>query len=101
MLLNLRNFILPIFLTLQTAYCWKCFYDAQFLEYDDNYGSLIRAFVISLLALLILIFVWLKRRHWIENSKLVAIVWLFLGSPATLAVAAIYYQEIFGTTLAN
>ena len=101
MLLSVRSFILPLFLTLQTFYCWTSFYKAQFLEYDDNYGLLIHSFIISLATLVILIIIWFRKRHWIISNKWLVMVWLISGSPLTFLVAAIYYQYIFGITLAN
>jgi uncharacterized membrane protein len=100
-ILNTKKVILPILLTGQTIYSWTFFYKAQFLEYDDNYGMLIHGFIISSVTLLILIIIWFRKRQWIKDTAEASIIWLCASSPVTLAIAAIYYQNIFGLTLAN
>jgi hypothetical protein len=88
-------------LTVQTVYCWTTFYQAQFLEYDDNYGQLIHSFIISLATLVALTIIWFRKRQLIKDIKVAAIIWTFIGSPLTFIIAAIYYQTIFGTVLAT
>ena len=101
MLLRPKKIILPILLTLQTIYSWTCFYKAQFLPYDDNYGMLIHGFLISVLTLFILGIIWFRKRQWIKDTAIPNTIWFLVGSPVTLAIAAVYYQDIFSVTLAN
>lgn len=101
MLLSLRNIILPFVLTIQTAYSWTCYYRAQFLEYDDNYGLMIHGFIISVVILVAIYFLWYYKASWIAIHRLVFALWLMVGSPVTFVLAAIYYQNIFRTILAT
>lgn len=101
MLLTLRNIILPFVLTIQTAYSWTCYYRAQLLEYDDNYGLMIHGFIISVVTLVAIYFLWYYKAKWIAIDRIVFVLWLILGSPVTFVFAAIYYQDIFRTTLAT
>jgi hypothetical protein len=101
MLLSLRNIILPFVLTIQSAYSWTCYFRAQFLEYDDNYGLMIHGFIISVVTLVAIYFLWFYKAKWIAINRFVFVFWLILGSPVTFVFAAIYYQDIFRTTLAT
>jgi hypothetical protein len=101
MLLSLRNIILPLMLTIQALYSWTCFYKAQFLEYDDNYGLMIHGFIISVVTLIVICLLWYYKARLFNFSRYVFICWLIVGSPVTFAFAAVYYQSIFGQTLAN
>ncbi|HYH14219.1 MAG TPA: hypothetical protein VD794_03305 [Flavisolibacter sp.] len=101
MLIRLRNIILPILLAAQTVYSWLCFYNAQFLQYDDNYRLLIHGFIISVLALIVVYLLWYYKARWIAFNRYVFVSWLLVGSPLTFIAVAIYYQSIFNTTLAT
>ena len=96
---NLRVLLFPAILLLQTIYSWVYFYNARLLEYDDNYGLLIHAFIISLAALIILIIIRLRKKYWTNYYKYPVIVWLIVGSPVTFLIAGIYYQDIFNAHL--
>jgi hypothetical protein len=93
--------ILPILLLAQVVYCWKVFYDAQFLKYDDNYDSLIHGFIISLAALFILIILWFWRRQLIRDTKVATIIWIIIGSPITFILVALNYGTFFSGLLAG
>lgn len=91
--------ITPAILLLQTVYCWFCFYQAQFLEYDDNYGMLIHGFIVSLLTAAVLWLITPFKPAWVKTDYRVWLAWLVLGSPLTFILAAVYYSLIFGTSL--
>lgn len=99
MQLTFRKIILPLILILQTVYCWRCFYKAQFLDYDDNYGVLIRGFIISILTMIILIILWFKKKQIIKETIIANILWILLGSPLTFIIAIMYYENIFKASL--
>ena len=101
MLLSLRYIILPFVLTIQTAYSWTCYYKAQLLDYDANYGLMIHGFIISVVTLVAIYFLWHYKAKWIAINRFVFVLWFVLGSPVTFVFAAIYYQDIFITTLAT
>ena len=95
----LLRIILPLVLILQTIYVWYCFYRAQFLEYDDDYGLIFHAFFISVLVMFVLISLAIWWRPLMERYFWVTMAWIFLGSPVTLIIALLKYQEIFGANL--
>ncbi|HRE97291.1 MAG TPA: hypothetical protein PK637_11030 [Flavobacteriales bacterium] len=96
---GLRNSILPLFLIMQTIYCWWCFYKAQFLAYDDNYGLLIHGFMISVVALIVICFLSYFKIQNVNINRYVIIPWCVFGSPFTLAISLLNYQAAFGVPL--
>lgn len=52
--------IYSIILFLVTLMIWDEIYEAQFLAYDENWGNLIAAFLISFCSIFVLIFIWLN-----------------------------------------
>lgn len=99
--MTLCKIILPLLLTVQTVYCWIAFYQAQFLQYDDNYGLLIHSFIIALATSVMLVIIWFLQPKQIKDNKLAAIIWAIIGSPLTFIVAAFNYEKIFGAILAG
>jgi EamA domain-containing membrane protein RarD len=99
--MKLVKLILPAVLAVETIYVWYCLYNAQFLEYDDNYGLMIHAFIISLVTLVALIIVWLKKKEWIKQNLMSMIAWLVLGSPLAIVLLVVFYQNIFGGTFST
>lgn len=93
--------IYSIALCLVTLVIWNLLYHAQFLEYDENYGNLLGAFFLSVAATIILLFLWFKWRHIINNCKWQTIAFLIVSSPLTVAIVSINYQTIFGAMLKN
>ncbi len=90
-----RNLIKLLFL-LQTAYCWYCYAKACSLSYDDNYGLILQAIIISLVfvGLLKALYVW--RRGWLGDKKWWVIIWILIGSPFPLTLGLLVYSELFG-----
>jgi hypothetical protein len=85
-----------IILFLLTIIIWEQLYSAQFLEYDNNYSSLIFSFIISVLASIGLIVLWFKARAFIKQNSLVTVLFLLANSPITIAVVFYFYHAIFG-----
>jgi hypothetical protein len=95
------NIIYSTSLVLATLTIWSMLYNAQFLEYDDNYGNLLAAFFLSVFASIVLTVLWFKWRHIIKNFKWQTILFLMVSSPLTIALVSINYPTIFGTMLKN
>lgn len=93
---TLRMFIIPILLLIQTAYCWLCFFLARNLPYDENYGVLIQAILISLGVWVGLRMIKAWKRNWYMLPKPLFWIWIVIGSPLTFVLALIYYHELFG-----
>ena len=99
--MSLKKYILSLLLVIETVYVWTQFFEVQELPYDDNYGLLIHCFIISLLTLIILILLWFKRREFVKNNFVIVALWTLIASPMTLVLISIYYESIFGVTLAR
>jgi hypothetical protein len=99
--MRLHLIIVALLLVIQTAYCWFCFYNAQFLDYDDNYGLLIHSFFIAFVTLILLLIIWLRNRQILKKVGSFLLIWLVSGSPVTFILAALNYESIFGITLKN
>lgn len=95
----LRHITTPLLLLTQTLYCWYCFYQAQFFEYDENIGLLLHAFLISLATVVVVAILSYFRIRWVELNLWIWLIWVVIGSPITFVVAAIYCSDIFGTIL--
>lgn len=79
-----------------TVFIWWQLYSAQFLAYDDNYGVLISAFFVSVLATIILAILWFKARAFIKQNALPTMLFLLLSSPITVALVFYFYNYLFG-----
>jgi O-antigen ligase len=90
------KYIYSIILLLILFFTWRLLYNAQTLEYDDNYASIILAFLISLCAFIPLIFLWFKKREFIKQNIVLTIIYLIFNSPFSIAFAIIYYGSLFG-----
>ena len=99
--MSLKRYILSLLLVIETAYVCTQFFEVQELPYDDNYGLLIHCFIISLMTLIVLIVLWFKRRELVKSNFLVVALWTIIASPVTFALISIYYESIFGVTLAR
>jgi hypothetical protein len=83
-------------LFLLTIVIWKQLYSAQFLEYDDNYGSLIFAFLVSVFTTIGLTILWFKARPFIKQNSLATLLFLLASSPITICVVFYFYHDLFG-----
>ncbi|MES2726912.1 MAG: hypothetical protein V4643_07405 [Bacteroidota bacterium] len=97
--MNQRPYLKTIYLTtllLLTVFIWWQLYSAQFLAYDNNYGVLISAFLVSVLATIILAILWFKARPLIKRNVLPTILFLLASSPITVALVFYFYNNLFG-----
>jgi hypothetical protein len=92
---RLYKIFLPLLLLVQTAYCWYCYYAAQFLAYDDNYGLIIQGYLISVFILGLTVWLWFFKRQWIKENKFFVVLWLITGSPLVFTIVSIYYSTFF------
>lgn len=93
--------LLVIILLGQTIYSWWCYYQAQFLVYDDNYGLIIHGFLMSLFMFLGIVILWIWNKYFIRSVKYPLIVWSIFGSPVSFIIAALNYNSIFGNSLSG
>ncbi len=84
-----------------TCILWILMYSAQFLTYDDNYGSLLVAFLLSIGTTFLLAIVWFQWKDIRKTCQWQIILFLLVASPVTIAIVCINYECIFGTMLNN
>ena len=87
------------FLLASAIAIWHGLYSAQFLEYDDNWGSLITIFLLSLAVVVVLIVIAVKWRYIIKLCFWQTALYLLIASPATVVFVAFNYPTIFHTHL--
>lgn len=86
-------------LILVSLLIWGRIYQAQFLKYDDNFGNLISAVVLSITSCVILLISWFVRKSLIKSCRWQTIIFLFISSPITVLVFVLNYEEILGVKL--
>jgi len=96
---KLLNSIYSIILLIVTSIIWYLIYQAQFLVYDDNWGNLILAFIISVCSFFLLILVWSNWKKIILNCKWQTIFFLLFASPISVVGIVFNYELFFGITL--
>lgn len=98
---QLQKIIYSTVLLVTTLTIWLLLYNAQFLDYDDNYGNILSAFFLSIAVTVLLIFLWFKWRDIIKAVKWQTVLFLVFCSPLTVGLVIFYYSEIFGEMLKN
>jgi len=93
---TLRKFTIPVILLIQTFYCWWCFFEAKELPYDENYGILIQAILISMTVWVILRMIRALKKEWYQFPHYMFWVWLVIGSPITFILGLFFYHKLFG-----
>ncbi len=92
----LKHIITPFILLAQTLYCWYCFYQAQFLQYDDDINLLLHALMIAILTPVVIMLLRKFKVQWSSMNIRLWALWMVVGSPLTFIVVGIYYSDIFG-----
>ncbi len=77
------------------AQFWFMLYEAQFLEYDENYGQILAVFGLSSLMLIGAILCWFVNRSWVKRFKWQLLLYFISSGPITIAIAVFNYAEIF------
>jgi len=88
--------ILPIIMFVQTIYCWWCFFYARGLPYDDNYGILIQAILLSMTMWVSLRMIRAWKKAWYQIPRFIFWTWIIVGSPLSYVIGLIFYRELFG-----
>ena len=106
-LVNRRNTIAPIkkiiyslALALVAIRIWSLIYNAQLLDYDDNFGNLIAAFLLSLLVFGGIILLVIFKIEFLKAVKYQTIAYLVICSPFSLIIVILNYSYFF-TSLSN
>jgi len=96
---RLLNIVYSIILFFVLSTIWYLIYQAQFLPYDENWGCLIQAFLISVCSFFLLIFLWSNWKKIILDCKWQTILFLLFASPISVVGIVFNYEFFFGTTL--
>jgi hypothetical protein len=94
-----RSFLLNIILSLIALGIWASFHQAQFQPYDENYGTLMGAFMLSIVTTVALGFIQWFQAGVIKSSRWVVLTFLLVASPFSVIVVAFNYKAIFGSAL--
>jgi hypothetical protein len=89
--------IISCVLLAQTVWSWACFSKARSLPYDENYGAIIFAFMISLFIVVIGVIIRVFVPRIISTNIKIIVIWLIVGSPLTFLIALYFYYDLFGT----
>lgn len=100
-MLKPQKIIYSLTLLVTASTIWLLLYNAQFLDYDDNYGNIITAFFLSVLATVLIIVMWFNWRYIIKTVKWQTVLFLVFCSPITVGIVIYYYSKIFGAMLKN
>lgn len=85
-----------VMLFLATTFIWWQIYTVQFLPYDENYGAMIAAVIVSVGSTIIIQILWMKFRSFIKRNALITIVFLVINSPVTIVPVLLNYKTLFG-----
>ena len=97
--LKFVNIIFSLSLILISISVWKLIYDMQFLAYDDNFGNLCLALLLSLLAVLTICIIWFKRKEVIKKAFLIVLLFMITSNPIVIMIACVNYECIFDAKL--
>jgi len=97
--LKVANIVLPLSLILISIGIWKLIYNMQFLAYDDNFGNLCEALLLSILAILTICVMWFKWREIIKKASLIVLLFLITSNPIIIMIACVNYEYIFDAKL--
>jgi magnesium-transporting ATPase (P-type) len=75
---------------------WGLMYQAKHEEYDANYGLAIYAFLLSLIAIVLLLAVWFLRRDVIKSNRLLTVIYLITSSPLSIFLFVEFYGRFIG-----
>lgn len=95
------KYIYPLSLLIIELLVWRLLWQAQFLPYDENYGSLLGAFFLSLLTTMGLVVIWFKWKQLLINHRYETILFLIVASPVSVFLTAMNYSFIFNAVLKN
>lgn len=85
-----------ISLVVLTIAIWGLMIAAKYEEYDLNYGLAIYAFIISFIALMLLIILWFTSRDVIISNSYQTIIFILISSPLSLFIFLEVYRRLFG-----
>ncbi len=93
---KLKRVIYNVILWTSAFFIWQLVYQAGFQEYDENWGSIMGAFEISLLVTIATGILWVKRNQIVRAATYETLLYLLTCSPVTLILVVEFYAEIFG-----
>ncbi len=94
-----ENILYNLSIAVVTALIWYNLYQAQFEEYDDNYGLLIGALILSIISFAAFSIPWFKRRVLLRKNIIQTVILCILNSPVTVGYVILNYEQIFKAQL--
>ena len=95
--MSIRMIFVYFLLALQAVYCWWCFVKAKELPYDENYGILIQAILISAITWVILRIIKAKWFGELTINSRIFWTWFLIVSPLTFVLLFFFYSNTFGS----
>ena len=95
----MQRTIYIITLMLLTSFVWTQLYNAQFLDYDDNFGQLIMIFLGSIALLAVGSIMIIKKAKIVRSNLVISMLFLVINSPITVVWVAVNYEIVFGAAL--
>ena len=77
-------------------FIWTLIIKAKHAQYDLNFGHAIHAFLLSLGAGIIILFLWIKIRQLIKDNLLITLIFLLTSSPVSLFLFIEMYGRFIG-----
>lgn len=94
-----KRILYSLALGIVELYIWYTLYKAGFKDYDENFGLLIHAFIVSLAAHVIVAILWFMRNKTARDAKYQHFAFLVIASPATVVLVMMKYELIFQISL--
>jgi hypothetical protein len=91
--------LFSIALGLITILIWSILYHVQFLAYDENYGALIQAFLLSSATLIWIVIITWRNPQFIRKCWWQTLGFMLLASPFTVIILATNYKAVFGAAI--
>ncbi|WP_448702723.1 hypothetical protein ACFGVR_10255 [Mucilaginibacter sp. AW1-3] len=92
----LANTIYRIALLAGALAIWYYVWLAHQLDYDENFGAIIFAIILSMVLTLSITVMWFLTRALILQNKLISLSFLIIASPITILLFIYVYQAIAG-----
>lgn len=90
------KYTLNIFYVVSTIYIWTYLILAKYQEYDENWASVIHAFISSLIFFVIIFTLINVRRHFMIDNYYPTIIYFITSSPVTIGLVILNYGNTIG-----
>jgi hypothetical protein len=85
-----QKILLFLFSLLLSYFNYRLLYQAQFLEYDDNWLLIACVFILSIFIGIVLILLFFLKRQWIVINKEIIAFYLVFNSPISIIAVVLF-----------